>query len=226
MKILIIEDELKIASALRRGLVREGYAVDAVYDGEQGLSSASDPEYDVIVLDRMLPGKDGVAIIRELREQLVQTPILMLTARSHTTDRIEGLDAGADDYLIKPFAFEELLARIRALLRRPVSAQNVVLTIGDLEIDTVNREVRRAGRLISLASKEYAVLEYMAQHPQRLITKAMLMSHVWDDSADILPNTVEVYINYLRKKIDHAFVKHPPLIHTVRGFGYKFGPKQ
>lgn len=226
MKILVVEDEQKIARAIKRGLEQESYAVDTVDDGEQGLSYALDPSYDLIVLDRMLPGMDGLAICKELQAQHVQTPILMLTARGETHDRVAGLDAGADDYLVKPFAFEELLARVRALLRRPHASLGSHLTADDLVIDPTNCEVTRGGTPIALTSKEYALLEYLARHQNQLISKDRLMSHVWDDSADILPNTVEVYIGYLRGKVDRPFRDRPPLIHTVRGFGYKFGVRQ
>ncbi len=223
MRVLVVEDEHKIANAIRRGLEQEAFAVDVVYNGEEGLAIAQAEAYDVIVLDRMLPGgKDGTAVCQELRAQRVHTPILMLTAKDKIADRVEGLNSGADDYLIKPFAFEELLARIRALLRRPLTASDTVLSYEDLRLDPARFEVSRNGQLIHVSSKEFSLLEYLLRNPERILTKDMIISHVWDYDADILPNTVEVYIGYLRAKIDKPF-RGPDLIHTVRGFGYKLG---
>ena len=221
MRVLVVEDEHKIAGALKRGLEQEGYAVDTAYDADEGLSSALTGEHDLIILDRMLPGLiEGVDICREVRAQNIHTPILMLTAKDQISDRVTGLNAGADDYLAKPFAFEELLARLRALLRRPQDQLSNVLSLDDLRLDTVTYEVSREGRTISLSSKEYALLEYLLRNQNRVLSKQNLIIHVWDYDADILPNTVEVYIRYLRTKIDQPF-KGPNLIHTVRGFGYK-----
>lgn len=221
MRILVIEDEHKIAGAIKRGLEQESYAVDAVYDGEDGLESVLSDEYDVIVLDRMLPGDlDGADICRQARAAGIRTPIIMLTAKDKIGDRVEGLNSGADDYLVKPFAFEELLARIRALLRRPQDHLGNVLGIADLTLDTETYEVKRAGRGIALSQREYALLEYMLRNQNRILSKSNIISHVWDYDADILPNTLEVYIGYLRTKIEKPF-KGPELIHTVRGFGYK-----
>ena len=221
MRVLVIEDEHKIAGALKRGLEQEGYAVDTAYDADEGLSAALTGEHDLIILDRMLPGLiEGIDICREVRAQNIHTPILMLTAKDQINDRVTGLNAGADDYLVKPFAFEELLARLRALLRRPQDQLSNVLSIDDLRLDTVSYAVSREGRPISLSSKEYALLEYMMRNQNRVLTKQNLITHVWDYDADILPNTVEVYIRYLRTKVDQPF-KGPSLIHTVRGFGYK-----
>ncbi len=223
MRTLIIEDEHKIANAIAQGLRQESYAVDVAYDGEEGLSSALTGEYDLIVLDRMLPGAiEGVDICREVRANNIHTPILMLTAKDQIQDRVTGLNAGADDYLVKPFAFEELLARIRALLRRPQDTTGTVLKVDDLTLDTLSYEVRRGAKVISLSSKEYALLEYMLRNQGRVLTKNNIIGHVWDYDADVLPNTVEVYIGYLRNKIDKPFKRHH-LIHTVRGFGYKLG---
>jgi DNA-binding response OmpR family regulator len=223
MRILVVEDEHKIAGAIKRGLEQESYAVDLAYDGDEGLSSALTDEYDVIVLDRMLPGLlDGVEICKEVRANEVRTPILMLTAKDKVGDRVEGLNAGADDYLVKPFAFEELLARIRALMRRPQDHIGNVLAIDDLSLDTGSYEVKRAGRKIQLSQREYALLEYMMRNQNRILSKANIISHVWDYDADILPNTLEVYIGYLRAKIERPF-RGPELIHTIRGFGYKLG---
>jgi DNA-binding response OmpR family regulator len=221
MRILVVEDEHKIAGAIKRGLEQESYAADLAYDGDEGLSSALTDEYDVIVLDRMLPGLlDGVEIAKEIRANGVRTPIIMLTAKDKIGDRVEGLNAGADDYLIKPFAFEELLARIRALMRRPQDHIGNVLTIDDLSMDTQSYEVKRAGRRIQLSQREYALLEYLLRNQNRILSKANIISHVWDYDADILPNTLEVYIGYLRGKIEKPF-RGPELVHTVRGFGYK-----
>jgi len=223
MRILVVEDEHKIAAAIKRGLEQETYAVDVAYDGDEGLSSALTDEYDVIVLDRMLPGLlDGAEICKEVRANGVRTPILMLTAKDKIGDRVAGLNAGADDYLVKPFAFEELLARIRALLRRPQDHVGNLLAVDDLSLDTHNFEVKRAGRKIQLSSREYALLEYLMRNQNRILSKTNIISHVWDYDADILPNTLEVYIGYLRGKIERPF-SGPELIHTVRGFGYKFG---
>ncbi|HEV2412673.1 MAG TPA: response regulator transcription factor [Candidatus Saccharimonadales bacterium] len=226
MKILVVEDEQKIANAIKKGLEQESYAVDVVYNGDEGLSYALDPDYDLVVLDRMLPGQDGLSICRQLRAEKIHTPVLILTARGQTDDRVAGLDAGADDYLVKPFAFEELLARIRALLRRPQKTLQTLLAVDDLVIDVANKAVRRGDTDITLTSKQYSLLEYMVRHEGQLITKDALIAHVWNDEADILPNTVEVYIGYLRNKIDRAFKNRPPLIYTVRGFGYRLGEKR
>lgn len=221
MRILVVEDEHKIAGALKRGLEQESYAVDVAYEGDEGLSSALTDEYDVVILDRMLPGLlDGADICKEVRANGIRTPILMLTAKDKIGDRVEGLNAGADDYLVKPFAFEELLARIRALLRRPQDHVGNVLTLDDLSLDTENYEVKRSGRAIQLSQREYALLEYLLRNQNRILSKTNIISHVWDYDADILPNTLEVYIGYLRAKIERPF-RGPELIHTVRGFGYK-----
>jgi len=223
MRILVVEDEHKIAGAIKRGLEQESYAVDVVYDGDEGLSSALTDEYDVVILDRMLPGLlDGAEICKEIRANNVRTPIIMLTAKDKIGDRVEGLNAGADDYLVKPFAFEELLARIRALLRRPHDAVGNILELDDLSLDTTKYEVKRAGRKIQLSQREYALLEYLLRNQNRILSKSNIISHVWDYDADILPNTLEVYIGYLRAKIERPF-RGPELIHTVRGFGYKCG---
>lgn len=228
MRILIVEDDRKIANAVKRGLAQESYAVDVSYDGQDGLGQASTIEYDLIILDRMLPEVDGLQICRTIRETSGKeagsnknTPILILTAKDKIKDRVEGLDAGADDYLIKPFAFEELLARVRALMRRPQKIGDNVLKVGDLELDTLQFEVSRSGRKIKLSSKEFALLEYLMRNSGRILTKDNIIAHVWDYDADILPNTVEVYIGYLRGKIDKPFPKKPPMLETARGFGYK-----
>lgn len=220
MRILVVEDEHKIARALKKALEQETYAVDVAYDGDEGYAMATTEPYDVAVIDRMLPGDyDGIAIIKAMRAAKIHTPVLLLTALGSVGDRTTGLDSGADDYLVKPFALEELLARVRALLRRPVAQQSTVLTAGDLTLDTVTYEVKRAGKLIQLTGKEFALLEYLMRNQNRPLPKSTIISHVWDYDADVLPNTVEVYIKYIRNKIDQPFDK--PLIHTIRGFGYK-----
>lgn len=225
MRILIIEDEHKLANALRRGLQQESYAVDVSYDADDGTAMATTEPYDLVIIDRMLPGDtDGVGIIKEMRAQRNHIPILMLTARDNVKDRIEGLDAGADDYLVKPFAFSELLARVRALLRRPQNSIDTELIYSDLSLNPVTYEVYRQNKPIKLSNREFGLLEYMLRNPERILTKENIISHVWNYDADILPNTVEVYIRYLRNKIDKPF-EAQPLIHTIRGFGYKLSEK-
>lgn len=227
MRILIIEDDHKIANAVKKGLEQESYAVDVSYDGKDGLGSALSTEYDLLIIDRMLPGLDGIRICEALRKEKNSTPILFLTAKDKIEDRVAGLNAGADDYLVKPFAFEELLARVRALLRRPQQTVQTILSVDDLNLDTTTFEVTRADKSISLSNKEFALLEYLMRNQGRILTKDMIISHVWDYDADILPNTVEVYIGYLRNKIDKPFSKRSLLIQTIRGFGYKIeAPKK
>ncbi|MGH7157218.1 MAG: response regulator transcription factor [Candidatus Saccharimonadales bacterium] len=222
MRILVIEDEHKIANAIKQGLAQEKYAVDVEYDADAGLGAALHESYDVIIIDRMLPGSlEGLDICREVRAKGIHTPILLLTARDQTKDRVEGLNSGADDYLVKPFSFEELLARVRALMRRPPETTGAVLEIEDLILDPVNFEVKRASKPIELSAKEFALLEYMMRNSNRVLSKDNIISHVWDFDADVLPNTVEVYVGYLRNKIDKPFKK--PLLHTQRGFGYVLG---
>ena len=224
MRVLIIEDEHKIAGALKKALEQESYAVDISYDGDDGYAMATTEPYDVAIIDRMIPGEyDGLAIVKAMREAKIHTPILLLTAMSNVRDRTKGLDSGADDYLVKPFALEELLARVRALLRRPVEQQSTLLTVGDLTLDTLSFVVKRAGNEISLTSKEFALLEYLMRNPGRPISKDVIISHVWDYDSDILPNTVEVYVKYLRNKIDAPYKSD--MIHTIRGFGYKLEAK-
>jgi DNA-binding response OmpR family regulator len=220
MRILIVEDEHRIAHAIKEGFEQESYAVDVVYDGEDGYNSAREDEYDLIVLDVMLPSMDGYTVCQKLRAVNIHTPILMLTAKDQNRDIVHGLDTGADDYLAKPFSFEVLLARVRALLRRPQETAGELLEISDLTMNPSTKEVTRAGTSITLSSKEYALLEYMLRNKNRVLSKNNIMTHVWDFDADILPNTVEVFIAYLRAKIDRPF-KSPNLIQTVRGFGYK-----
>jgi len=225
MRILIVEDEHKIASAVKRGLERQSYAVDIAYNGDDGLAMATTEPYDLIILDRMLPGSvDGIEILQTLRKAHNHIPVLLLTAKDKVLDRAEGLNAGADDYLIKPFAFVELVARVRALLRRPQQSIETVLEYKDLKLDTTNFWVEREGTRIDLSAKEFALLEYLIRSPEKIISKDTIIQHVWDYDADILPNTVEVYIGYLRNKVDKPF-KAPSLIHTKRGFGYYLGVK-
>lgn len=221
MRILVVEDEHKIARALKKALEQEHYAVDVSYDGDDGYAMATTEPYDAMIIDRMLPGEyDGVDIVRALRERSIKTPVLLLTALGRTEDKTEGLDSGADDYLVKPFALEELLARVRALLRRPVEQQSTVLDADDLSLDTSKRSVKRGNKEIRLTSKEFGLLEYLLRNKNRPLSKNTIMQHVWDYDADILPNTIEVYIKYLRAKIDKPF-GGKGLIKTVRGFGYK-----
>ncbi len=227
MRILIIEDEQRLAKAIKKGLEQEAYAVDAAFDGIYGFDLAAVEEYDLIILDLMLPGMDGIQICKNLRKKKVFTPVLMLTARGRLKDKVDGLNAGGDDYLVKPFAFEELLARIKALTRRPKDALlDNILEAGGLSLNTLTYEVKRAGKKIKLSKKEYALLEYLLRNAGRILTKEQIISHVWDYDADILPNTVEVFIGYLRNKIDRPFKNNPPLINTVRGFGYRAGGKE
>lgn len=222
MRILIVEDEHKIANAIKQGLSQENYAVDVEYDADSGLGAASSEPYDVMIIDRMLPGSlDGLDICKKLREAGIHTPILLLTAKDQIRDKVDGLNAGADDYLVKPFSFEELLARLRALMRRPPQAQTSLLKVGDLTLDTLSYEVRRGGQTIQLSAKEFALLEYLMRNPNRVLSKDNIIAHVWDFDADVLPNTVEVYIGYLRNKIDKPFKDQ--LLRTSRGFGYVMG---
>jgi len=227
MRILIIEDEHKIANSIKKGLEQETYAVDIAYDGEQGFDLAVTEEYDAIILDLMLPKMDGMEICRKLRkEENIDTPILMLTAKSQLDDRVKGLNAGADDYLVKPFAFVELLARLKALTRRPKQALGSTLIAKGLSLNTLTYEAKRGSQEIRLTKKEFALLEYLLRHKDKILTKEQIINHVWDYNADVLPNTVEVYIGYLRNKIDKPFKDKPQLIQTVRGFGYKIGGKK
>jgi len=222
MRILVVEDEHKIAQAVKDGLEQESYAVDVAYDGETGLNTALNDEYDLVILDVMLPKLSGLDVCKKLRESLNHTPILMLTARDQNRDIVQGLNTGADDYLAKPFSFEVLLARVKALLRRPHDTLGEVLRSANLTLDTTTKEVRRAGRVITLSAKEYALLEYLLRNEHKVLSKNNIITHVWNFDADILPNTVEVFIAYLRAKIDKPF-DDPNLIQTVRGFGYKLG---
>lgn len=222
MRVLVIEDEQKIAAALKRGLELKGYAVDAVHDADTGLSHALDADYDIILLDRMLPGSmDGVELARRARAGGQSAPIIMLTARGSVSDKVEGLAGGADDYLVKPFSFDELVARIQALLRRPPLVSTEALTCQDLSLNPTTFVVARAGQTIDLSQKEFALLEYLMRNQGRVVSKDTIIAHVWDGDSLILPNTVEVYVGYLRAKIDKPFKK--ALLKTKRGFGYILG---
>jgi len=226
MRILLVEDDHKIATALRQGLELESFAVDLEYDADSGLGAAMAEDYDLIILDRMLPGSmEGIDVCRKLRDEKIRTPVLLLTAKDEVRDRVAGLNAGADDYLPKPFAFEELLARIRALLRRPQDSLGTTLTYEDLKLDTTSYVVTRGYKPVALSRREFALLEYFLRNPGKVLTKENIIKHVWDFDADILPNTVEVYIGYLRNKIDKPFAA-PPLLHTMRGYGYRLGTAQ
>ncbi|NMF65710.1 response regulator transcription factor [Brasilonema octagenarum] len=218
MRVLIVEDEPGIAQFISQGLKEAGYATDIATDGQEGLNYALAAEYDIIVLDIMLPQMDGLQVLRKLRSQGLKTPVLLLTARDAVEDRVRGLDAGADDYLFKPFALSELLARLRALLRRPPMQQDTILRVGDLEMDVATREVRRAGKSINLSPREFTLLQYLMRHPRQVLTRTQITEHTWNFDFYENSNVIDVYIGYLRRKIDHGFDK--PLLHTVRGVGY------
>ncbi len=218
MRILVVEDETKVASFIRRALEEESYAVDVRADGPSGLEAATSNAYDAIILDVMLPGLSGLELLKALRRRQSRVPVLILTARSATDEKVRGLDAGADDYLTKPFAIEELLARVRALLRRGSGEATGLLQIDDLVLNPATREVTRGGQKIELTAKEYALLEYLMRNAGRVLTRAMIAEHVWDLDFDTFTNVIDVYVNYLRNKIDRG--QGRKLIHTVRGSGY------
>jgi DNA-binding response OmpR family regulator len=222
MKILIVEDNEKLASGIKRGLEQEGYAADYVLDGESGERriELGMHDYDLVILDIMLPKKDGIAVCKDWRKANITIPVLMLTAKDTTEDKIAGLDCGADDYLIKPFSFDELTARVRALLRRPKEVLPVELKIRDIILNTATRKVMCAGKEVPLTLKEFMVLEYMMRHPNRVITRDELYDHAWDFAANAFSNTVDVHIKNLRKKIDNN--NHEKLLETIRGVGYRF----
>jgi two-component system, OmpR family, copper resistance phosphate regulon response regulator CusR len=217
VRILVVEDDRKVASFIHDGLAREGYAVDVLHDGSQAGEQAQVYDYDAVVLDLMLPGRSGFQVLRDIRARKAALPVLILTAKDSLEDRVTGLDAGADDYMVKPFALAELAARLRAVLRRG-TARDVVLRVGDLEIDTVRRAVRRAGKAIELKPKEYALLEFLVRNSDRPVTKSLIIEHVWNIHFDSVSNVVEVHVNALRNKIDRSGGR--PLIHTIRGVGY------
>lgn len=218
MRILIVEDEKKVARLLQQGLEEEHYQVDVAHDGERGATLAAETRYDLIILDVLMPRKNGLAVLRELRSKQISTPILMLTAKGATDDKVEGLDAGADDYLTKPFAFAELLARIRSLLRRNTNEAATVLQVGNLRLDTVARRATRGERTIDLTGKEYALLEYFMRNVNQVLTRTLISEQIWHYHFDTKTNIVDVYVNHLRSKIDEGFDKR--LLHTVRGVGY------
>jgi DNA-binding response OmpR family regulator len=219
MRILVVDDDRRLCGIIKRGLLEETYAVDLAYDGEEGEYYAETNSYDLIILDIMMPKKDGLEVCRELRTKGVNTPILMLTARDTVEDRVKGLDTGADDYLVKPFAFSELLARVRALLRREVTSRSPEIKVGDLCLNTLTREVRRGEDEIELTNKEYVILEYFMRHPNVVITRIMIEEHAWDYDFDSLSNLIDVYIRRLRRKIDRKGSES--IIQTVRGAGYR-----
>ena len=218
MRVLVIEDETKVGSFIKRALEEESYAVDLCEDGAQGLDMALSGSYDLIMIDLMLPGLPGLEVLTRLRKEKIQTPVLILTAQSKVDQRVKGLDAGADDYLTKPFAIDELLARVRALLRRGPTESSGILQIDDLMLNPATREVTRGGQRIDLTVKEYALLEYFMRHSGRVLTRPMISDHVWTQDFDTFTNVIDVYVNYLRNKIDRGRARK--LIHTIRGSGY------
>ena len=218
MRLLVVEDEKKVSSFIKKGLEEEGYAVDAAHDGEEGLYMALDNVHDLIILDIQLPKMDGLQVLQEIRRQKVKTPVLLLTVRATIEDKVLGLDSGADDYLTKPFAFQELVARLRALLRRRTEAESTVLKIADLVLDPARRTVLRGEEKIDLSPREFSLLDYFMRNPGRVLTRTMITEHVWDYDFDTDTNVIDVYVNYLRKKIDSN--RDPGLIQTVRGVGY------
>jgi len=218
VRILIVEDEKKVANFVKKGLQEEGYAVDLSFDGEEGLKLGKDPSYDLIILDIYLPKLDGLAALKKLRAHGVRTPVLLLTVRATIEDKVLGLDSGADDYLTKPFAFQELLARVRALLRRRMDTGAAIVRINDLVLDPASRIVSRGARRVELTVKEFSLLEYFMRNPGKVLTRTMIIEHVWNYDFDSGTNVVDVYVNYLRRKIDSGHEQK--LIHTVRGVGY------
>jgi DNA-binding response OmpR family regulator len=222
MRILIVEDEVNIANNLRMGFLDENYVVDVVHDGNEAYDLASVEEFDVIILDLMLPGMDGVTLCKSLRQEKVYTPIIMLTAKDAVEDKVKGLEAGADDYLVKPFSFEELLARVKSLIRR-TNIKEQILKVDTLELNPSSHIVKRSGREINLTGKEYILLEYFMNHPNQILTRDQIINHVWDYSYDSFSNIVDVFIKRLREKIETPFPKERKLFTTVRGLGYRFG---
>lgn len=218
MRLLVVEDEHKVANFIKQGLTEEGYAVDIAEDGKAGLAMALDRVHDLIILDIALPKRDGVSVLQAMRHDGVHTPVLLLTVRANIEDKVLGLDAGADDYLTKPFAFQELVARVRALLRRRADAELPVLRVADLVLDPARRTVVRHDAPIDLTPREFSLLDYFMRNPGRVLTRTMIAEHVWDYSFDTTTNVIDVYVNYLRKKIDSDHT--PKLLHTVRGVGY------
>jgi DNA-binding response OmpR family regulator len=223
LRILVVEDERRLANIIKRGLLEEGYSVDNAYDGEEAESLAEDTAYDLIVLDIMLPKKDGLAVCHSLRMKRINTRILMLTAKDSVEDRVKGLDSGADDYQVKPFAFSELLARVRALMRREAMTKTTKLQVGELVLDTLSREVWRGERKVDLTTKEYSILEFFMRHPNAVITRTMLEENVWNYEFDSISNIIDVYLRRLRRKIDDE--EGESLIQTIRGAGYRMKVK-
>jgi two-component system OmpR family response regulator len=223
MRLLVVEDDAKLARALQRGLQREGYAVDVAGTGDEGLEQATENDYDVVLLDVMLPGRDGFSVCRAMRRKERWAPVLMLTARDQVNDRIRGLDAGADDYLVKPFDYGELLARLRALIRRGTSERPAILEVGDLRVDPASRVVSRAGKEVELTVREFALLHFLARHAGEVVSREQLLEHVWDDAGDGSTNVVDVYVGYLRNKLERPFRRK--MIRTVRGVGFMLEPQ-
>jgi DNA-binding response OmpR family regulator len=221
LRILVVEDEIKMARAVRRGLEQEGYAVDLTAEGEDALHRATEYDYDAVVLDVMLPGLDGFGLCEALRRRGRWVPVLMVTARDAVEDRIRGLDVGADDYLVKPFAFGELLARLRSLIRRGATERPTALEVQDVVLDPAAHTVTRAGRRVSLSAREFALLEFLLRHPGEVVTRTAILEHVWDYNYDGFSNVVDVYVGYLRRKLERPFAR--PFIRTVRGVGYSVG---
>jgi heavy metal response regulator len=224
MRVLVVEDEPKISAFIRKGLEEEHYAVDVAGDGEEALDMVAAAEYDLIVLDILLPRLDGLSVCRELRRSGIRTPVLMLTAKDAVDDRVAGLDIGADDYLVKPFAFKELLARLRALTRRPPDVHGAVLELADLKLDTVAREARRGGQAVDLTPREYTLLEYLLRHPNQVLTRTMIAENIWGYDFYSESNVLDVFIRNLRRKLDDPYAVK--LIHTIRGVGYKLSVGQ
>ncbi len=218
MRLLLVEDEKKVSAFIKKGLEEEGYAVDLASDGEEGQFMGLDGVHDLIILDINLPGKDGLSVLQELRRKKITAPVLLLTVRAAIEDKVIGLDTGADDYLTKPFSFQELLARIRALIRRQTDAESPLLKVADLTLDPARRRVFRGEKKIELTAKEFALLDYFMRHPDRVLTRTMIAEHVWDYDFDPMTNVIDVYVNYLRKKIETG--DGQKLIHTIRGVGY------
>ncbi len=220
MKLLIVEDEEKIANSLKRGFEDEDFVVDVAYDGEEGLTKATNTEYDAIILDIMLPRISGLIVLKKLRERKIFTPIIMLTARDTVEDKIQGLESGSDDYLAKPFSFEELLARVKALIRRSTSGEQV-LTVDNLELNPYLHIVKRKGKVIDLSKREFRLLEYLMKHKSGILSESQILSHVWEDETSVSSNVVAAYMKNIRKKIDKFFPEEKPLLKTIRGLGYK-----